>query len=90
MIILIIINYAKDYPNTHYYAKAYHMQWAVIFSYFLYFGGIFTDNDHGGTFWQFFSNLSADSCPVTTLAIWEITKITKISTNELIIAYDKL
>ena len=25
-IILIIINYAKDYPNTHYYAKAYHMQ----------------------------------------------------------------
>ena len=24
----MIINYAKDYPNNHYYAKAYHMQWA--------------------------------------------------------------
>ena len=22
----IIINYAKDYPKNHYYAKAYHMQ----------------------------------------------------------------
>ena len=25
-IVLGIGDYAKDYPNTHYYAKAYHMQ----------------------------------------------------------------